>query len=158
MLAIVYSSVYIQHSSLCLCQYRCTCSEPTKSPVLPTYSTVCPSPLLDALVILVPHPAVEMDKWWSEHTQSPAPHDLEPLPMVILTLLPSTEIGGPPGLALETVDILNIQAKFNLSILIAYLITTYIPVHYTITRYFCTHFDCIFVIMSVFKKQLHLIS
>ena len=40
--------------------------------------------------------------------------DLEPLPMVIFTLLPSAEIGGPLVLALETVDILNVRAK-NLS-------------------------------------------
>ena len=56
--------------------------------------------------------------------------------MVILTLLPSSEIGGPPGLALETVDILNVQAKFDLSI--ASLITTYsCALHrYTTRHYF----------------------
>ena len=37
--------------------------------------------------------------------------DLELLPMVILTLLLSHEIGGPLGLALETVDIQKIRAK-----------------------------------------------
>ena len=31
--------------------------------------------------------------------------DLEPLPMVIFTLLSTAEIGGPPGLALKVVDI-----------------------------------------------------
>ena len=36
---------------------------------------------------------------------------LEPLPMVILTLLPSAVKGGPPGLALETVDIQKVRSK-----------------------------------------------
>ena len=36
---------------------------------------------------------------------------LEPLPMVILTLLPSAAKDGPPGLALETVDIQKVRSK-----------------------------------------------
>ena len=37
--------------------------------------------------------------------------DLEPLQMVIITLLLSADIGGPPGLPLETVDIQNVWSK-----------------------------------------------
>ena len=40
-----------------------------------------------------------------------SPHiasDLEPLPMVILTLLAYAEIVGPPRVALDTVDIQNV--------------------------------------------------
>ena len=79
-------------------------------------------------------------------TSSPhIPSDYEPLSMVILTLLPFAEIGGPPGLALETVEIQNESLSAALH-------------HYTThTVTSCTNFDSIFV-MSVTKKQLRLIS
>ena len=56
--------------------------------------------------------------------------DLEPLLIVILTLLPSAEIGGPPGLALETVNTQN----ENLST--ACSITMYSHVLHYVPRYF----------------------
>ena len=47
----------------------------------------------------------------SNHQLPTYTSDLEPLPIVILTLLPSVEIRGQPDLALEAVDIQNVRAK-----------------------------------------------
>ena len=49
--------------------------------------------------------------------------------MVILTLLPSAAKDGPPGLALETVDIQEVRSK----ILAQLAREPYTLVHYTVT-------------------------
>ena len=51
---------------------------------------------------------------------------LDPVPMVILTLLESTAKGGPPGLALETVNIQKVRVK----ILDNYVLPCTTPLHY----------------------------
>ena len=68
--------------------------------------------------------------------------------VVILTLLPSTAKGGPPGLVLETVDIQKVQ-KLSCSLLDNHLCALHCYTTHAIT--FCTHFDYIFVTMSVIK-------
>ena len=79
---------------------------------------------------------------------------LEPLLMVILTLLLSSAKGGPPGLALETVDIQKVQSK----ILAQHARYPRTPIHYTVTL--CklllpvyTHFDYVFAIKPYIVTQ-----
>ena len=60
--------------------------------------------------------------------------------------------GGPPGVALKTIDITEIQAKILAQ---DAFITMYSPVNYTIALHVpLLHLDYIFVIVSVIKKQL----